>query len=749
MKDHQHLLAQVNELRLELSSARKINEQLTDELGKSDLRFVLAMRGANEGVWDWDIETDTVYYSPRWKSMLGYEEHELEGNLSTWKSLVHPDEQKYVLDKASEYLIGNSDAFEVEMRMRHKNGKYIYIRSTAFKIIDSAGSQAIRLIGYHTDISKQKASELFKIKHSSILEMIAKGVAAQKVYDEIALLYESRHPGMRCSMLELDGNVLLHGGAPSMPKAYCDAVNGLIIGPEIGSCGASTFTGKRVLVKNIETDPKWKDLKELTLPHGMRCCWSEPIMSSTKNVLGAFGMYYDYPALPNAKESADLSSAAMLTSIVMERDHNQKRMKELAYTDELTGFSSRSHLYLYLEALIERSKLNANRFALYYIDLDNFKGINDSLGHDVGDIHLQEIAERLLLLNQHIYLISRLGGDEFCILLENNDDIIITELAQKCLEVVSRPSLLSGRKVIQTCSIGIARYPEDGQDLKSLLKAADTALYDAKENGKNQFSYYRKSFSNEAEYKFKVEQYLREAIENNQLYLEYQTQVDIQTGKIVAVEALSRWHHPALGQVPPCEFIEIAERIGMIKPLTKFVLRTACIQIANWRKSGFNNIRVAVNISPSHFLDAEFVPMVRKILEETQIPPSYLELEVTETVVQTKDKYLSVFAALRKLGVLMAIDDFGTGYSSFASLKHLNVGCLKIDKYFLDDFTDHKTELLIESMIGMAHSLGYSVVAEGVEHVEQLNLLRTLGCDLAQGDFFNKPEKPETIYKLL
>ena len=749
MENDQHLLAQVNKLRLELTSVQDTNEQLADELGKSNQRFILAMRGANEGVWDWNIETDTVYYSPRWKSMLGYEEDELEGNLSTWKSLVHPDEKKCVLEKAAHYLSGKVDKFEVEMRMRHKSGQFIYIRSSAFKVIESTGTQAVRLIGYHTDISKQKESEFFKIKHTKILEMIAKGVPAPKVYDEIALLYENKHPGMRCSMLELDGNILLHGGAPSMPKAYSDAVNGLRIGADVGSCGASTFTGKRVLVENIETDLNWKDLKDVALPHGMRCCWSEPVMSSTNDVLGAFGMYYNHPALPDEEESADLTSAAMLTSIVMERDQNQKRMRELAYTDELTGFSSRSHLHLYLEALIETSTTNNKHFALYYIDLDNFKGINDSLGHDIGDIHLKEIAERLLQLNRNIYLISRLGGDEFCILVEYIDNETTESIAQKCLDSVSQPSFLSGRKVIQTCSIGIACFPEDGQDLKGLLKAADTALYSAKENGKNQFSFYNKSFSKKAEYKFKIEQYLREAIEKDQLYVEYQTQIDIKTGHIIGVEALARWHHPTLGQVPPYEFIEIAERIGMMKPLTEFVLNRACSQVSDWRKAGFTNIRVAVNISPTHFLDAEFVPMVRKVLSDTHIPPSSLELEVTESVVQTKDKYLSVFKQLRSLGVLMAIDDFGTGYSSFASLRHLSVDCLKIDKYFLDDYEDRKTELLIGSMIEMAHSLEYNVVAEGVEHVEQLNLLKKLGCDLAQGYLFSKPLRPEAMYELL
>lgn len=742
------LLTQVDQLRSELASVQETNEQLSDKLGKSQERFVLAMRGANEGVWDWNLETDNVYYSPRWKSMLGYEEHELDDTLNTWKSLVHPDEQRFILDKAGKYLTGATDTFEVEMRMRHKNGHYIYIRSSAFKVVHPSASKAQRLIGYHTDISKHKEQELFKKRSSKILEMIAKGVLAPAIYDEIALLYENKHPGLRCSMLELEGDTLLHGGAPSMPEAYCQSVHGLKIGPNIGSCGASTFTGKRVLVENIETDPKWENLKSIALPFGMRCCWSEPIKSSTGNILGAFGMYYNHPALPNEEESADLLSAAMLASIVMERDQNQKRMRELAYTDELTGLSNRFSLCLSLEELIN-STISTEKLVLYYLDLDDFKDINDSLGHDIGDIHLQEIAKRLGSLSDHTHTIARLGGDEFCILVNYIDEHNSILLAENLLKMISKPAILAGRKVTQTCSVGIASYPDDGQDLQSLLKAADTALYTAKAQGKGQYAFYTKSLTKEAEYKFKMEQYLREAIENKDLTLSYQTQIDLQTGQIKGVEALSRWNHPSLGQVTPMEFIPIAERIGMIKPLTDHVLTIACDQIAQWNKANIKNIHIAVNISPSHFLDADFVPLIRRKIEEYNITPCSLELEVTETVVQTDRKYLSVFNQLKELGVTMSIDDFGTGYSSFASLKHLNVDTLKIDKYFMNDFKDPKTRLLIGSMIEMAHNLGYQVVAEGIEHTEQVELLKQLGCEMGQGYLFCEPATAEVVSELL
>ena len=299
----------------------------------------------------------------------------------------------------------------------------------------------------------------FNQRTAAILEMIAIGRPADVIYDAIALMYESRRPGMRCSMLELDGNVLLHGGAPSLPQEYCQAVHGLEIGPNIGSCGTSTFTGERVLVENIETDPKWENLKAYALPHGLRSCWSEPIKNSSGEVLGAFGMYHDHPRLPNEDELADLASAARLTGIVMQRDQDQNRIRQLAYSDELTGLASRARFYQNLEDLIKTSRRYKRRFGLLYIDLDDFKGVNDSLGHDVGDLLLKEISQRLRLISREIDFIARLSGDEFCILVEDvSDDYSTAHVAQRCLEVISQPLELVARKLTPACSVGIAQH---------------------------------------------------------------------------------------------------------------------------------------------------------------------------------------------------------------------------------------------------------------------------------------------------
>jgi len=745
------LQREIDRLRTELAAVTRASEKRTDELYKSEERFSLAMRGANDGLWDWDMLTDEVYYSPRWKSMLGYENHELENNFDTWENLVHTDDKEFVLEKVQDYLAGRTDAFKAEMRMQHKNGHVVHVLSRAFAVNRESDGKAVRLVGTFLDITERKKLQAFSEKTAEILEMIAIGHPAPEIYDAIALMYEQRHPGMRCSMLELHGNKLLHGGAPSLPKEYCDAVHGLEIGPNIGSCGTSTYTGERVLVEDIKTDPRWNYIKQIALPHGLRSCWSEPIRSSAGKVLGAFGMYYDYPALPNEEELNDLKSAARITGIIMEREQAQKRIRDLAYTDELTGLASRAYFYQLLDRFIKKSDRNNRRFSLLYIDLDNFKDVNDSLGHDAGDLLLKEVASRLSVIGRETDFVARISGDEFCILVDDVvDDFVAANVAQRGLDTVSQPFEVCSRTLSPACSIGIAHYPGDGDSISTLLKAADTSLYAAKEHGKNCYAFYRPELTQKAEYRIQIEQFLREAIENQQLSLAYQPQIDLSSGDIIGVEALSRWYHPILGQVPPTEFIATAERIGMMKPLTNWVLNTACRQAIEWKNAGLPALRMAVNVSPNQFSDSDIVSLVKRVFDETGMVPGELQLEITEGTVQTNQKNLSVFRSLKDLGIQLAIDDFGTGYSSFASLKHLKVDCLKIDKYFFDDILkDRETLLLVRSIIEMGRNLGHEIIAEGIETPEQLDLIKELGCESAQGYLFSKPVNANEISMLL
>ena len=742
------LSEEIRELSAEFDSvfSYKDEESTPDQVDQLSSKL---MADAWDGFWFWDIPNKKAFFSERWKNILGYEDDELENSPSTWLKLAHQDDRIEALRLALNYDFKGKDPININVRMRHKNGSELVMTSRVLMAGRGESGQVTRMAGIHIDVTEHQNKQAFDRKNASILEMIARGQPASKIYDAIALMYEERHPGLRCSLLELDGNKLMHGGAPSMPKEYCEAINGLENGPNVGSCGTSTYTGRQVLVENIDSDPKWAEIKHHALPHGLRSCWSEPIKSSTGEVLGAFGMYFNHPALPTDTQAADLHSAASLASIIMERDHSQKRIHQMAFTDPLTGLSSRAHFQLNLEKLITASAQHDRRFSLLYIDLDNFKDVNDSLGHHFGDQMLATIAERLASLSDDVNFIARLGGDEFCVLIEN-DEHAVADIAQRCITLVSEPIFLSARKLIPSCSIGIAHYPDDAKDGATLLKAADTSLYDAKERGKGRYAFYKLELTEKAEYRFQVEQFLRDAQENNEFSLVYQPQFSLKDGKLTGIEALCRWHHPVLGEVPPNDFIPTAERIGMIRSLTEWVLRTACSQAVLWKKAGAKPFKIAINISPCLLLDSDLVTLISDVLKTTGLPATDLELEITESLILADPLNQSTLTQLQELGISFALDDFGTGYSSFASIKHLKFDRLKIDRHFIHDMLiDEESKMLVKSMIEMGHSLKHEIVAEGVETPEQSEILAAFGCATVQGFLFAKPIDDDATSTLL
>ena len=429
----------------------------------------------------------------------------------------------------------------------------------------------------------------------------------------------------------------------------------------------------------------------------------------------------------------------------------ERRIRQLAYSDKLTGLASRAYFYKHLEDVIKAAERRNERFALLFIDLDGFKDVNDSLGHDVGDELLKIIADRLQGVIRDTDFVARLSGDEFCIVVDNvNDQYAAADVATRCLQDLNHSVQLGGQELRPRCSIGIAHFPDDGDELNTLIKAADTAMYAAKEAGKHRYAFYQPDLTSAAELRLRMEHDLRLAIERDELELHYQPQVDLVSGRLCGVEALIRWHHPELGLVSPTDFIVIAERIGLIKQIGNWVLTTACTQAAQWHQELGMDFSVAVNISPLHFSDGSLVSSVASVLQQSGLKPEALELEITETVVQTnEDNNFAIFDELRDMGVKISIDDFGTGYSTLASLKSLPVDSLKIDRIFITDILDDKNaSILLGTIVGVAHALGYSVVAEGVELVEQVSVLRGIGCDIIQGYYFSKPVEASKIPEL-
>jgi len=443
--------------------------------------------------------------------------------------------------------------------------------------------------------------------------------------------------------------------------------------------------------------------------------------------------------LARPRDSSDIVLGTVQN--ITEQRESEKRIRKLAYSDALTGLASRAYFHQHLADVIKAAHRRSERFALLFLDLDGFKDVNDSLGHDVGDMLLKEIALRLQDAIRDTDFVARLSGDEFCIMADNlNDQYDAAHVADRCLELMNEPVNLGKQNIRPRCSIGIAYYPDDGEDSKSLLKAADSAMYAAKEAGKHRYVFYQPEFTEKALDRLKIEQELRQTIDKGELELHYQPQIELRTGHITGLEALVRWNHPTRGMIPPLDFIDIAERIGFIKPLGQWVLKTACLQATAWRNEGLPHFQLAVNISPTHFQDSDFVEMVKNTLVETSFPATCLELEVTESVIQTDSESLATFDQLRNMGVKIAIDDFGTGYSSLASLKHLPIDHLKIDRTFIVDMLqDPKSSILLGTIVGVAHALGQTVIAEGVEEVDQVKVLDAIGCDIIQGYYFSKP----------
>jgi diguanylate cyclase (GGDEF)-like protein/PAS domain S-box-containing protein len=430
----------------------------------------------------------------------------------------------------------------------------------------------------------------------------------------------------------------------------------------------------------------------------------------------------------------------------------EERVQYLATHDALTGLPNRAMFAQLVSLASESAKRRQCKIAVLFIDLDRFKVINDTLGHEAGDILLREMAARIRECLRGGDLVARLGGDEFVMLLQDvSDPAQVGAVARHLLSAIMRPIEIYGQEWRVTASIGICLHPEVGQDEQSAIKNSDLAMYAAKEKGKNNFQFYSTTLRTRSAGRLAIETHLRHALERNELSLHYQAKVRLDTDTITGVEALLRWNNPTLGAVSPVRFIPVAEESGLIIPMGRWVLRTACAQSADWLRAGLPPVRTSVNLSMRQLQDDGLVDDIRAALEEAGLPPDRLELELTESMIMHNTaRAVRVLTDIKSLGVKLAIDDFGTGYSSLAQLKRFPIDTLKVDRSFIREIPrDSEDRAITEAIIAMGKTLSLTIVAEGVETLEQKTFLRECACDEMQGYYFSTPVPPEEFALLL
>ncbi|MDX1105616.1 EAL domain-containing protein [Sinorhizobium medicae] len=668
---------------------------------------------------------------------------------------LHPHEfAQAVAGTERRVLETGEPIFGIEERAIVTKGRDRWLMTSKVPLRSKSG-KIIGIVGISRDITDRKSAERLLEGQARLLEMIAKGKPLTEFFNELVLLIEALLPGIKGSILLLseDGRHLLHGAAPSLDRAYSAAVHALEIGPNAGSCGTAAWRGEQVIVSDVYADPLWADYALLLKSSGLRSCWSTPILSRERKVLGTFALYAHEVATPCEQEQELIAMAAHLAGIAIERKRAEDRISFLAHHDALTGLPNRVLFEEQVDGMLEEIRERDQCAVLAFLDLDNFKLINDSLGHAAGDELLKAVAGRMRASVRKADFVVRVGGDEFIILLNGlpkERDIVLSRL-EDIRSAIAMPLQLQGRSLQVSCSMGVACFPNQGRTAGELLANADMAMYRAKELGRDNIQVFTEEMAARAHERLQWQEELREALAGEEFLLHFQPQMNLGTGRIFAAEALLRWNHPVRGIISPSVFIPLAEETGLIVPIGDWALRAACRQLKAWQDAGLPPLIISVNVSARQFRERNWASRVAEILKETGLEARYLELELTESLImQDVLGAIATMHALEAIGVHLAIDDFGTGYSSLSALKRFPVRRLKIDRSFVTDIPLDADDMAITSaIISLAQKLGLRVIAEGVESEAQVEFLQKAGCDEIQGYFFSRPLSAEAFESLL
>jgi diguanylate cyclase (GGDEF)-like protein/PAS domain S-box-containing protein len=685
-------------------------KQAEDSLLESERQYRLLVSTIPEVVWRTDANGNVIFVSPQVETLLGYspDEFRQQGD-SLWFNSVHRDDQERVR-QAFESLVKDGRPYDIECRARKKSGEWFWAHDRAVATDDSYGFRIAT--GIISDITERKQDEECLLFKTALLEAQAEatidGILAVDESDRIVLANKQfgLSFGIPDEMLRTQDNliVLKHVTAQvEDPDAFVARIDYL----------------------NGHRDEKSRD--ELRFKDGkIFDRYSAPLVDLKGQYRGRIWYFRDIT------------------------DHKiaEGRIQYLAYYDALTGLPNRILLKDRIKTALADARRQKYKLALLFLDLDRFKDINDSLGHPVGDLLLQALAERLKKWQREQDTVARLGGDEFLVMITHiQDESDAAVAAQRLMDVMSADFIIQDHQLSIDCSVGISVFPDHGEDGETLIKHADSAMYYAKQNGHNTIKFFTADINAQVEERLTLEHSLRLAIEKEELFLMYQPQMDVATGRVTGLEALLRWQHPDLGVVPPDKFIRIAENSGLIVPIGEWVLRTACRQARKWHDEGLPRVSLAVNVSAVQFRQEDFCELIKEALRDTGLAPEFLELELTESLLLANEEVtLSVIRELKAMGLTLAIDDFGTGYSNFSYLKRFRVDKLKIDCSFIRDLDLNPDDAAITcAIISMAKSLRLKVLAESVETEAQMSFLRAQRCDQIQGYYFSKPLAVEDV----
>ena len=657
------------------------------------------------GSWQLNMRSNLLEWSDETYNIFGM--HPSGGlNYEIFLAHVHPDDRELLDRKWREALKGGG--YDVEHRIL-VDGKIRWVHEQAKFDFDPKNGAAVFAIGTVHDITAKREEE-------GVLRLAAR-------------------------VFESSGEAILITDA----KAKVVAVNHAFV--EMSGYRSEEMLGKNpsILGSGRHDEEFYRSMWNDITQHGY---WQGEIWDKHKNGR----IYPKWMSITAVRDGGgEVTNYVSIARDITEQAEAEKNIHFLAYYDVLTGLPNRTLLRDRLGQLIAVANRDKQQFALLFMDLDRFKYINDSMGHSVGDRLLQAVALRIQAHVREEDTVARLGGDEFIVLLRETGESGAAVVAVKLLEALAAPYDLDGQLISTQASIGISIYPDHAQESDTLIKNADMAMYRAKEEGRNNYQFFRPEMNFHVDLLFSMEKDLRLALERNEFFLHYQPQADLTTGKLCGIEALIRWNHPEKGAISPAEFIPVAEETGQIVPIGEWVLRTACAQLVQWQKAGLKDFTLSVNLSIRQLRQPTLGELVRKVLAECGLEPGYLELEITEGIMMGDNQIaLNFLSEMDELGVKLSIDDFGTGFSSLNYLKKLPVHKLKIDQSFVRDIeTDESDAAIIRSIIALGHRLNLRVIAEGVETQEQLDFLRIRGCDEIQGYFYSRPLSPEDAVRFI